>query len=170
MKLYFNGKFIEKSLPLKLPVLDEESHVLNKELLGIFYLSNSFFHSVPKLDLLYSTSKSGTSFNRLAYSLKGYEAPTLILAKHVEKGDESRGIERSASIFGGFAKVGWYDELKFNGDSESYIFSLYPKFKSFYAYRGSGGTNYMYLNTKRIQNSKYKVGLGNNRNRDFISL
>jgi len=71
IKLYFNGKFVERALPLKLPVLEEESNILNKELLGIFYLSNSFFHSVPKLTLLYSTSKSGTSFNRLAYALKG---------------------------------------------------------------------------------------------------
>ena len=56
--------------------------------------------------------------------------------------------------------AGWSDELKYHGDSESYIFSFAPNFRSFYAYRGQGGTNYTYMNTKRIQGSKYKVGLG----------
>jgi len=160
IKIYFSGKFIEPAIPLRLPVLEEESHILNKELLGVFYLSNSFFHNLPKLQLLYSTAKSGTSFNRLAYSLRGYEAPTLILVKHVEAADELRGKERKSHVFGGFARAGWNDELKYNGDSENYIFSLIPHFKSFYAYRGQGGTNYTYMNTKRIQGSKYKVGLG----------
>ena len=71
IKIYFSGKFIEPAIPLRLPALEEESHILNKELLGVFYLSNSFFHNLPKLQLLYSTAKSGTSFNRLAYSLRG---------------------------------------------------------------------------------------------------
>jgi hypothetical protein len=160
VKLYFSGKFVEPGIPLRLPELEEESQILNKELLGVFYLSNSFFHNLPKLQLVYSTAKSGTSFNRLALSLRGYEAPTLILVKHVEVADEARGKERKSFVFGGFARVGWSDELKYNGDSESYIFSLAPNFKSFYAYRGQGGTNYTYMNTKRIQGSKYKVGLG----------
>jgi len=80
--------------------------------------------------------------------------------KHVEAADELRGKERKSHVFGGFARAGWNDELKYNGDSEHYIFSLIPHFKSFYAYRGQGGTNYTYMNTKRIQGSKYKVGLG----------
>ena len=90
----------------------------------------------------------------------GYEAPTLILVKHVEIADETRGKERKSFVFGGFARAGWSDELKYNGDSESYIFSLAPNFRSFYAYRGQGGTNYTYMNTKRIQGTKNKVGLG----------
>jgi len=160
VKLYFSGKFVQPGIPLHLPALEEESQILNKELLGVFYLSNSFFHNLPKLQLVYSSAKSGTSFNRLALSLRGYEAPTLILVKHVEVADEARGKERTSHVFGGFARTGWNDELKYNGDSESYIFSLIPNFKSFYAYKGQGGTNYTYMNTKRIQGSKYKVGLG----------
>jgi len=80
--------------------------------------------------------------------------------KHVEVADETRGKERKSFVFGGFSRAGWSDELKYQGDSESYIFSLAPNFRSFYAYRGQGGTNYTYMNTKRIQGSKYKVGLG----------
>ena len=71
IKQYFSAKFVQPNLPLKLPSLDSESYIFNKEMLGMFYLSNTFFQNVPKLHLIYSTAKSGTSFNRLAYALKG---------------------------------------------------------------------------------------------------
>ena len=40
------------------------------------------------MDLLYEMTTSGTSFNRLAYSISGYNGPTLILIKHKIKDKE----------------------------------------------------------------------------------
>jgi TLD. len=87
----------------------------------------------------------------------------LILVKHVAKEEDLKynPDQPKECIFGGFAVSEWSDELGYQGESESYVFSLYPKFKAFYTHKGEGGTNYRYLNTKKIQNSKYKVGLGN---------
>jgi len=65
--------------------------VLNNDILKLFYLSNSDFQQVAKLDMLYSTSKSGTSFNRLALAIKGYDGPTLVLCEHVDKADPDHG-------------------------------------------------------------------------------
>jgi hypothetical protein len=86
----------------------------------------------------------------------------LLLARHVTKEeDQLAGSDQPKEcIFGGFAPTEWYEELAYHGESDSYVFSLYPTFKTFTSYKGEGGTKYRYMNTKKIQNSKFKVGLG----------
>jgi hypothetical protein len=65
------GKFLDTSLGLRLPALDSNSKILTPDVLGLFYLSNALFHVPTTLNLLYSTVMSGTSFNRIAYAIKG---------------------------------------------------------------------------------------------------
>lgn len=125
-------------------------------------LTNNSFHCVSKIHLLYSPSTAGSSFNRLAYSIMGYGGPTLILLKHVQKNDRENGNKDTSYILGAFHSSQWKDELKYIGDHTSYLFKISPRFHNFYSYRGEGGTNFAYLNTKHIDRSKYKVGLGKN--------
>jgi len=63
-------------------------------------------------------------------------------------------------VFGAFTKCEWLDYLGYFGDSHSFIFSYQPKFHTYYSYNGKGGKNYCYMNTKQINNSRYKCGLG----------
>jgi len=48
----------------------------------LFIFRNEAFIACNGLYLLYSISSSGTSFNRLANAVIGYDAPTLLLIKH----------------------------------------------------------------------------------------
>lgn len=77
----------------------------------------------------------------------------MILIKHAPKAKDGQTF-----VFGGFSKVGWRDEARSFGNTESYIFSLIPKFQSFSSVNTAGEPNYLYLNSKR--NHKGKVGLG----------
>ena len=54
----------------------------------------------------------------------------------------------------------WNDSLAYFGNAETFLFSIEPQFKTFYTFNGKGGSNYVYLNTKKINNSVYNVGLG----------
>lgn len=47
------------------------------------------------------------------------------------------------------------------------IFSFLPSLRAYYAYKGKGGQNYVYLNTKKISNSKYVTGLGFGGNKEY---
>jgi len=53
--------------------------------------------------------KSGISFNRLAFSILGYNAPTIILIKHRELNKETN--ESSTHIIGAFHHEQWYSGL-----------------------------------------------------------
>ena len=67
-------------------------------MLLLFYLSNVSFHC-KEINLIYSIKFSGTSFNRLSYSIEGYEGPTIIIIKHKN--------EKNEYIFGGFNSEKW---------------------------------------------------------------
>ena len=123
-------------------------------------LTNDSFQSLSSMPLLYSPAKAGSSFNRLTYSIMGYEGPTLIILKHVEKNDRENQNKNTPYIFGAFSKLPWKEELNYIGDHNSFLFKISPRFHNFFTYKGEGGTNYAYLNTRSIDRSKYKVGLG----------
>lgn len=63
-------------------------------------------------------------------------------------------------IFGAFSKSEWIDYLGYMGNSQAFLFSISPKFRTFFTFNGKGGKNYCYMSTKQINNSKYKCGLG----------
>ena len=80
----------------------------------------------------------GTSFNRMALELNGYEGGTLFIIKHKENDQEF--------IFGAIKHTLWEEQLAYQGDSQSLIFSLYPQFHLYTTYKGNGGQNYCYFN------------------------
>ena len=173
LKIYFISKFLDRKVSIKLPSLSAPSSLINSWNLPLLFLSNQAVQNVSQLQFLYSTTKSGSSFNRLAYAIRGYNAPTLILIKHIEEVNNENydSYEKESSksndntkiktyLFGGFRKSMWTDELGYNGDSESYIFSLSPVLRNMFTHNTEGGTNYCYMNTRKIAGSKFKVGLG----------
>lgn len=87
----------------------------------------------------------------------GYAAPTLILLKHIE-------ADGSTHIFGGFSSCEWIDGHDYFGNSDSFLFSLIPKFQIYGADLQAGGRNYLYFNSRRIGPKKLatniRVGLG----------
>lgn len=91
----------------------------------------------------------------------GYEGPTYFLIEHYDSGESNYGIKKGESyIFGGYTNTTWNEQLGYQGDSDSFLFSLSPKYKPLFTQKGEKGKNYIYLNSKKIQNSKYKQGLG----------
>jgi hypothetical protein len=52
------------------------------------------------------------------------------------------------------------DRAKFHGNISTCMFCLSPHVKVSRTYDSKGGTNYVYLNTTKIENSKLVCGLG----------
>ena len=161
VKLYFSKKLINSdNYIIEIPKLAENSSILNAKILTLMTLTNESFHNLSNMPLLYSPAKQGTSFNRLVYAILGYEGPTLILIKHIEKNDRENQYKDTPYIFGAFSKSPWKEELNYIGDNNCFLFKINPRFHNFFTYKGEGGTNFAYLNTKSIDKSKYKVGMG----------
>lgn len=57
----------------------EVNQILNNSILLMIALNTRLLMSVPVCERLYSSLASGSSFSKLAYCLKGYSAPVLIL-------------------------------------------------------------------------------------------
>lgn len=153
-KNFENLLFLNKEI--EFPKYDQ-SDILNDEILIILGLTNNKILNYSKMNLLYSSTKSGSSFNRLAHSIKGYSAPVLILIKN--KYNTIKSLNNS-DIFGAFVDCTWEDNLGYFGNSEAYLFRISNSFDTFFTFNGKGGKDYIYLNTKNIKNSKYKKGLG----------
>ena len=135
----------------------KSAKILNQSVLAVLRMSNNKLSEVKSLQCLYNSSQSGSSFNRLAYSLIGYNAPTVLLIKHTYKTIEGQSLK---GIIGAYVGVPWKDEFGYWGDNTTYLFTLKPRVKFAYGYKGQGEQNFTYLNTKKIANSKYSVGLG----------
>lgn len=160
-RLYFSKKLVHSdNYIIEIPKLSCSSSIINDKILVLMMLTNDSFHSLSYMPLLYSPAKAGSSFNRLTYSILGYEGPTLIMIKHVEKNDRENQNKDTSYIFGAFSRMPWREELGYIGDHNCFLFKINPRFHNFFSYKGEGETNYAYLNTKHIDRSKYKVGMG----------
>ena len=102
----------------------------------------------------------GGSFRDLLLSLKGYEGPTLVLLKHIEKGAQGDPKNNAVYVFGGFSSTPWQEDANYHGNNESFVFSLIPKFRKYHAVPGTANPNFLYMNGKKTSDSKHKVGLG----------
>lgn len=141
-----------------LPLYDLSSaSIMNQSVLALLRMSCNKIAQVKTLHCLYNSNKSGSSFNRLAFSLNGYCAPTFILIRHIYKTTDGKSHK---GLIGAYVASPWKDEIGYWGDNNVFIFSLLPRIRFLYAYKGNGANNFVYLNTKKIQNSKYKAGLG----------
>ena len=168
IKQYFHGKFLDKAVNIKLPALNSASHILNDQLLGLFYLSHSAFQSIEKLTLLYSTASSKSDFETLSKALLNYESPSLIVIKHLERFDQEEGAQSDAHyIFGGYCSTPWRNQPANTGDSNSYVFSLLPKFRNFFTPFGEGGRSYAYISTEQKPNAPKGIGFGGDNYKTF---
>lgn len=133
-----------------------ENGIMTREIATVLTLGNSKMQEKREMNMLYTTGESGASFNRLSHALIGYPSPTVILIYHTY---EVKG-EKKSGIFGGYSGVEWEDKLGYSGNADSYIFQLTPQMSFMFSSGGKGGTSYNYLNSRKIQNSAYKSGLG----------
>mmetsp|Transcript_11333 Transcript_11333/g.14201 ORF Transcript_11333/g.14201 Transcript_11333/m.14201 type:complete len:738 (+) Transcript_11333:81-2294(+) len=86
---------------------------------------------------LYTSDCDGLSFNRLQNSLLGYSGPTLIIIQEA----------RAGGIFGSFTSTAWKEAKDFYGNSDCFLYQLYPTFR---VIRPKGGAtkNFMYCNSE----------------------
>jgi hypothetical protein len=142
VKFYFLSKFLASSMPYKLPILSQKSSLLTEEYLCLMYLSNAFVQSTQKMSLIYNSHEPARSFRAMADCLINYSGPTIILFQHEELID---GRPHSY-VYGGFTQARWKNSSEYQGNSETYVFTLYPKFKIFQALPGKKGLkNFSYL-------------------------
>ncbi|CAD8181325.1 unnamed protein product [Paramecium octaurelia] len=153
----FSSNQIQSKQPK--PLIKQSSKIIDDE---IFTVLSTQTHFCTEMTQLYNNQSSGTSFNRLAWNILGYGGPTLILIYLDKK------LNNLPIIFGAYNPNPWSDGLKFQGDSGCYLFSISPSFRT-YCTTGNG-QNYAYLNTKNIDRSKYKVGLGFGGNSEHTSF
>jgi hypothetical protein len=141
-----------------LPTFDaEQASILDSNLLALVRMATNKLPTTGKIHCLYNSLKSGSSFNRLAFALVGYSAPTLLLIRHTFQTTDGQSYK---GTIGAIVSSEWRDELGYWGDSSVTLFTVLPRVRFLYSYKGKGGSNYVYLNTKKIMKSKYKVGLG----------
>lgn len=135
----------------------EQASILDRNILGLVRMATSKMKLGTEMPCLYNSLKGGSSFNRLAFGLVAYPAPSLLLIRHTYKTTEGQSYK---GLIGAIVTTEWKDELGYWGDSHVTLFTLLPKVRFLYSYKGKGGSNYVYLNTKKISMSKYQVGLG----------
>lgn len=141
-----------------LPTLDgNPNSFLTPTVLTNLRLNIAKLGEAKRLTQLFTSALNGNSFNRFSVSFVGYTAPIIILVKHTIQNHLG---EKTKGLLGAFVSTTTKDEFAYYGDSQTVIFTLQPELKFFHTYKGKGGSNYAYLNTKRIPNSKYPVGMG----------
>lgn len=116
----------------------------------LFSLGCMDTHLNGKWHRLYSSESDGRSFNRLEWSLLGYEGPSLMLIQ-----------SEQGSIFGGFAADPWKESPEFHGSTDCFLFQIEPTLEVF---RAQGkGTNFMYCNPEArspVQSDGLHHGIG----------
>lgn len=153
LKFYFSFKFLTLTNCFPLPLFSKPSQLITNEFLVLLYLNNPYFHITKKLDLVYSSNFSGLDFLSFAREIIRYNGPTLILFKSVDP------KSNKFFIFGVFQQSPWKNSQEYQGNEQTYLFCLYPKFCNFYGQTNSE-RNYSYLNFK--EGDKIGFGLGGN--------
>ena len=89
---------------------------------------------------LYSTETDGRSFNRLEYSVLGYDGPTMITIK-----------TKTGAVIGAYAETSWKDSMNYFGTDECFMYQLMPQLK---VLRPTGNeNNFMYMHSNELHNS-----------------
>lgn len=134
-----------------------QASTLDPIVLALMRMATNKMDGIKELQPMYNSSKSGSSFNRLANALVGYSAPSFLLIRHSYKTTDE---QTHKGIIGAIVDCEWKDELGYWGTTNTCILTLLPRIKFMYAYKGKGGNSFVYLNTRKISNSKYGCGLG----------
>ena len=104
-----------------------------------------------EFQVIYSANRQNFNFQDLVSKLTNYDGPTFILIKS----DTKAGI----NIFGGFKMQGWINDAEnYQGDEETYVFSLYPKICNFFY--ANSETSLPYFNFLNLSPDGKRNGIG----------
>lgn len=138
--------------------IPEEDSIMTSSMFAVIGAGIPKIARMKSFTPLFNSLKGGSNFNRLAFAIDGYGGPTVILVRYIytdgAEGPTHRGI------FGFYTQTPWKDQIGYFGEPSSCLFRVVPSIKFMPAYKGKGGSSYQYMNTRKIQKSKYKAGLG----------
>ncbi|KAL7462055.1 hypothetical protein ACHAXS_002454 [Conticribra weissflogii] len=122
--LLFHGKWLKHRLnfvPFEYPKLDQKSDIFEGvHPPNLFALACASPQMGGKWHNLYSFEFHGHSMNRLQYSILGYSGPTVVVIK-----------TEGGHILGAFTTSKWKRSKDFYGDTNGFIFQLYPTLSVF---------------------------------------
>lgn len=134
--LLFHGKMLKHRhnfIPFELPKLDQRSEIFRGvHPPNLFALTCMAPVLGGKWHNLYSFEYHGHSMNRLQYSILGYSGPTVVVIE-TEQGH----------IIGGFFTTTWKKAPGFYGDTNAFLFQLYPTLAVFHP--TGNDTNFIHL-------------------------
>jgi len=108
--------------------------------------------------MIYGTTIMGSSWRSFVNCIEGYDGPMLVLIRHIYKKPSKKINE--IGIIGAYIPSQVGDYSNYQGDSDTCLFSILPKIHFMPAWKGKGGSNYVYFNIKTIPHSIHKAGLG----------
>uniref|UniRef100_A0A7R9W6W9 Oxidation resistance protein 1 n=1 Tax=Pseudictyota dubia TaxID=2749911 RepID=A0A7R9W6W9_9STRA len=148
--IIFHGKqFPAGRTPYLRPTLDHASDIFESSDSPLLFPLGCMTPKMGgKWHRLYSLEANGASFNRMEWSVLGYDGPTAILIN-----------TEGGSTLGAFASSQWRESHEFFGDSDSFVFQLDPTVAVF---RPIGkDSNYMYCNPSWAHgNDTHPHGMG----------
>ncbi|EGR32026.1 hypothetical protein IMG5_098620 [Ichthyophthirius multifiliis] len=122
---YFYSKFLEKQVSFHLPKLPQGNQLLqNNEHLSLLFLNNIYLSNFPKLKLVYSSNEYSYKFEDFVKELTAFKGPTFVLVQFIDD-------DQQKYVIGGFNQNQWINN-SVQGDRESYVFSLYPRYRNFF--------------------------------------
>lgn len=154
---FFSFKFYTQTTHFQPPRIYPNSKIfIESNQTAIHLLCLLMFSNLPaaltqEFKVIYSGDRSNFNFQDMANRLISYDGPTFILIKTENK--------NGVNIFGGFKMLQWEnDPENYQGNEETYVFSLYPKFANYF-YENSE-TTLPYFNYLNVSNKNKKIGLG----------
>ncbi|CAK63283.1 unnamed protein product (macronuclear) [Paramecium tetraurelia] len=127
VKQYFTMLFLSVQQQKLQARFTKPSYLLNSPQYIYLALGNAYIKSSSQVNLLWSNAVSGWNFESLYRALLSFDGPTVFLLKFSNDSEES--------IVGAFQKKKWIDSGLYQGNEESYLFQLNPKYKVFAASR-----------------------------------
>ena len=145
-------KINQPTIERKLLQPTKNSEIISKDLFMIFPLFCNKLYDSESCFLLYNSSQDGFSFNRLSNCIKYFNSMMIFLIKTNEEG-KIIAVLQDGELF---------DSAKYNsGTNNNMLIILKPSLKIFKcSSNSSGGNNYAYMNTRKIENSQLKRGIG----------
>ena len=167
---YFSFKFLTQSVHFQPPRITPRSNIFIENnqtaihLLCLLMFSNLTAALTSEFSVLYSANRSNFKFQDFVNNLVSYDGPTFILIKTENK-------DRTVNIFGGFKMNQWkVDSENYQGDPDSYVFSLYPRLCNFFFVDGETSMPFFnYLNFSQ-EGRKNGVGFGGNINKNTFRI
>jgi len=140
LRWVFCYKILVQETCFILPRLERNSvftEINNSTAISFLMMSNIYMNLTTVMRMVYSSGNEGLNFDRFVKKITEYDGPTLILIRNVK-----------GNIYGGFKSEKWERNRDSQGNSECYIFSLWPKFRNYFLINNENNDlrNAAYLN------------------------